>query len=103
MAHMRLIAFWIAIAAVVSVPDCQSTAPTQNTLVGVHSANLTVPGNPFRLVYAGKAVGFATINLVINNAKVDSTIIGVLNTSTFMPTLIREITVQHRFTNSASV
>jgi hypothetical protein len=97
MAHLRLIAFWIAVAAAVSVPDCQSTAPTQNTLIGVHTANLTVPGSPFGLVYASKDVGFAAIDLVSNNAEVNSAMIGVLNTSTFMPTLIREITVPAPF------
>jgi hypothetical protein len=87
MAYLMLTSFWIA-AAAVSVPDCQSTAPTQNTLFGIQTANLIVPSNPFGLVYASEDIAFASIGIGI---------VGVLNTSTFTPTLIREIVVPAPF------
>jgi hypothetical protein len=75
-----LAAVCTAVAAV-SAPDCQIIAPEQK-LLNVHTANLNLSGNPFGLLYARKDIAFAAV------AKAN---VVVLNTSTFTPTLIREI------------
>ena len=86
MVGLRLIRFWIAAAvgtaAVVLAPDCQSTAPTQNTLFNIQTANLTVPTTPFEIVYAKDDIAFDAI--------ADGGV-AVLNISTFSPIPIREI------------
>lgn len=73
--------------AAVSIPDYQTIAPTQNTL-NVSTASLTVPNSPFGIVYAKKDIGFAAIE----GGKV-----GILNTTTFMPILIGEISLPEPF------
>jgi len=82
-------AVWIAaISASVPVPDCQSIAPTQNTL-NVQTGILNVTGSPFGLAYAKNDIAFAAL------ASIDS--VSVLNTSTFTPTLIGEISLPAQF------
>ena len=82
-------AAWFAasVTAAVSAVECQSVAPAQNTL-NVQTANLTVPSNPFGLAYAGNDIAFAAIG---------DGYVGVLNTSTFTPTLIRKIGIPAPF------
>ncbi len=67
----------------VSVPACQDTAPAQATL-DVRTANLTLPGRPFGLVYASEDIAFAALIRRVS----------VLNTSSpFAPRQIRLITL----------
>jgi DNA-binding beta-propeller fold protein YncE len=79
-----------ALSGAVSAPDCQAVAPTQVTLNNITTASLNVTGNhPFGLVYASKDIAFVGLGASL----------GVLNTSTFTPTLIRQISLQDVFTN----
>jgi len=78
-----------ATAAFVPIPECQSTAPIQNVL-NVQTGVLNVTGSPFGLVYAKKDIAFASL------ASFDS-VISVLNTSTFTPSLIRKIPLPAQF------
>ncbi|KAE8444550.1 hypothetical protein EG329_014474 [Mollisiaceae sp. DMI_Dod_QoI] len=77
----------IAAAAALSAPACQGPAPSQTTL-NVHTANLSLPGPPFGVVYARKDIAFAAIA----NGN-----ISVLNTSSFTPTIIRQIALPSSF------
>jgi DNA-binding beta-propeller fold protein YncE len=80
-----------AVSGAVSASDCQAAAPTQVTLNNITTASLNVIGNyPFGLVYASKDIAFVGLG----------TSLGVLNTSTFAPTLIRQISLQDVFTNA---
>jgi hypothetical protein len=79
--------FFVAIAASMSAPDCQSTAPSQGTL-NVHTNSLTIPPDPFRLVYASNNIASVALG---------GGTVGVLNTSSLTPTLIREITLPAPF------
>ncbi len=66
----------------VSVPGCQSVAPTERNLTSVRTAGVAVPAPPFGVVYAQQRdIAFVTLN----------TTLGVLNTSAFVPRLVHEI------------
>ncbi|MEY9949861.1 YncE family protein [Kitasatospora sp. GAS1066B] len=67
----------------VSPPTCQSgPAPAQPQLNGVHSASLTVPAQPFGLVYAPKGnVAFTVLQSAL----------GVLSTDSGTPRLVRTV------------
>jgi hypothetical protein len=82
---------FVAITAVLSAPICQTKATTQNTL-NVPSANLFVPSNAFGLIYASRDIAFA----VIGNK------VGVLNTTTFTPTLVGGIALPSPFAKGAA-
>lgn len=84
------LAWIIAVEAVIS-PGCQTVAPLQKNLTSVRTANISVPGYPFGVVYAQqKDVAFVALDASL----------GVLNTSAFVPTLIHEIPLS---TSSVSV
>lgn len=72
------------VAQALTAPDCQSAAaPNQTALTQVRTANTTVlPGYPFGLVYAAEEE-FAFVSLTANR----STALGVLDTTSFPPTL----------------
>ena len=73
---------FIGTVEAVLVPGCQNVAPTQQNLTTVRTADLTVPAHPFGVVYAQHHdIAFVALN----------TSLGVLNTSSFIPTLIHEI------------
>ncbi|MCJ1356695.1 MAG: hypothetical protein MMC33_006690 [Icmadophila ericetorum] len=92
-----LIGWWLAIAIIflaavraVSLPGCQIVAPQQKTLNEVRTARFGVPNLPFGLVYAfQKDIAFVSL---------DSTL-GVLNTSTFAPSLIHQIPLPAAYVN----
>ncbi|KAI1406170.1 cytochrome cd1-nitrite reductase-like protein [Hypoxylon fuscum] len=67
-------------AASIADPDCQSTAPPQDT-INVHTDSVAMPNSPFGLVYANDDIAF-----VGAGHKID-----MLDTTTFRPTLAREI------------
>jgi DNA-binding beta-propeller fold protein YncE len=95
------IVFWILVAvrtatAAISAPACQSTAPTQSILNNVQTASLTGLDRPFGLVYATNDIAF-TATIGSNGGSIDYGVIGVLNTSTFPPTLLHEITLPSVF------
>ena len=72
----------IGAVTAVSVPGCQTVAPPEKNLTKVRTAEITVPANPFGVVYARrKDIAFVALN----------TSLGVLNTSAFIPNLIHEI------------
>ncbi|KAL9071913.1 MAG: hypothetical protein Q9157_005297 [Trypethelium eluteriae] len=81
----------------VSLPGCQLTgAPQQKTLNNVHTGQLSVPGSPFGLVYASQEdIAFVSLDISLVNST-----LGVLNTSTFTPTLINQVPLQAGHTNS---
>ncbi|KAI2469672.1 cytochrome cd1-nitrite reductase-like protein [Annulohypoxylon bovei var. microspora] len=68
------------VAATITDPGCQATAPPQG-LTNVPTANMTVPGSPFGLVYAQSDIAFAGMGHKVI----------MLNTSAFEPSLAREI------------
>ena len=73
---------WIVAVKAVSVPGCQTVAPPEKNLTSVRTAQIDVPASPFGVVYAQQDdVAFVALN----------TSLGVLNTSTFIPSLIHEI------------
>ena len=73
---------WIVTVEAVSVPGCQTVAPPEKNLTKVRTAEITVPANPFGVVYARqKYIAFVALNASL----------GVLNTSVFIPSLIHEI------------
>ena len=73
---------WIVAVEAVSVPGCQTVAPPEKNLTKVRTVEITVPANPFGVVYARqKYIAFVALN----------TSLGVLNTSVFIPSLIHEI------------
>jgi DNA-binding beta-propeller fold protein YncE len=82
-------AFWFALAiacfstiGAVSVPGCQAIAPQQKNLSDVHTALISVPTAPFGLVYSrNDDIAFVALNNTL----------GVLNTTTFTPTLLHQI------------
>lgn len=64
------------------IPSCQTVAPLQKNLTSVRTAEITVPAHLFGVVYAQhNGIAFVALN----------TSLGVLNTSTFTPSLIYEI------------
>lgn len=70
----------------VSEPQCQKVAPQQKILDQVRTATISVPGAPFGLAYAKqKGVAFVSLNSKGIGA------LGVLNTSTFIPSLLHTI------------
>ncbi|KAI1387741.1 cytochrome cd1-nitrite reductase-like protein [Hypoxylon trugodes] len=83
----RSIAYWVAAiantaitaAAILASPQCQNAAPTQTT-INVPTANMSLPGSPFGLVYARNDIAFAGMGHQVI----------MLNTTTFKPTLARE-------------
>ena len=71
-----------AVKAAIAPPSCQTVAPQQNTLHNVRTAQVNLTGNPFGLAYAlQKDSAFVTLPITL----------GVLNTSTFPPSLTRQI------------
>lgn len=72
----------LAAAATIADPECQSTAPPQH-MIQLHTANITVPGSPFGLVYAREDVAFVGLGHKV----------GMLDTAAFTPTLTREIAI----------
>ncbi|MCJ1453212.1 hypothetical protein MMC28_003558 [Mycoblastus sanguinarius] len=73
---------WIGAVGAVLVPGCQTVAPPEKNLTSVRTAEITVPAPPFGVVYAQQNdIAFVALN----------TNLGVLNTSTFTPSLIHEI------------
>ena len=73
---------WIVTVEAVSVPGCQTVAPPEKNLTKVRTAEITVPANPFGVVYARQGdVAFVALNKSL----------AVLNTSAFIPSLIHEI------------
>ena len=70
------------IRAALAPPSCQKVAPPQDVLSNVRTAQVSVPESPFGLVYARqKDTAFVSL----------SNTLGVLNTSTFPPSLSRQI------------
>lgn len=85
-------AFSIAVAAAATVadPECQTTAPQQHT-INVHTAHMNMTDPPFGIVYARSDIAFVGAGF-----KVD-----MLNTTSFRPTLAREIMLPESLTQSA--
>ncbi|KAI1208532.1 cytochrome cd1-nitrite reductase-like protein [Annulohypoxylon truncatum] len=79
-------------AATIANPGCQATAPSQGT-INVPTANMTVPGSPFGLVYARPDFAFAGMGQKVI----------MLNTSAFKPALAREIALPASFNQSGVV
>ena len=77
-----------SLAAAVSVPNCQSTAPQQKTLSNVRTTLVNVSGNPFGLTYAShEDIAFATLGNKL----------GVFNASAFAPSLIHQIPLPQEY------
>ena len=101
--------FWLAAASfslstvtAVSVPDCQTTAPKQNTLDNVRTSRIGVPGNPFAPVYSKRSdIAFVSIENGNSTAGGNSTL-GVLNTTTFTPSLIHQIPLPAAYLQGAA-
>ena len=73
---------WIIAIEAVAAPGCQTVAPPGKNLTDVRTAKISVPAQPFGVVYARhKDIAFVALN----------TSLGVLNTSAFTPSLIHEI------------
>jgi hypothetical protein len=82
------VAFFGTIGAV-SIPDCQITAPNQTTLNSVNTSLISVPPVPFGLVYSlHNDIAFVALNNTL----------GVLNTTTFTPSLIHVISLPATYT-----
>lgn len=79
--------FYTAAAALIFAPLCQEVAPTQ-TILNIQTANLSLSGTPFGVVYARPNIAF----VAIENGN-----ISVLNTSNSTPTLIRKILIPSLF------
>lgn len=79
---LTVAAAWFgAVAGQVEIP-CQEAAPQQKNLTNVRTALVSVPQNPFGVVYAlNQDVAFVALNNTL----------GVLSTSTFAPSLLRQI------------
>lgn len=75
----------------VTLPACQVIAPQQNVLGQVRTAELSVPLPPFGLQYAAqKDIAFVALDMEVFAG---NSSLGVLNTSTFPPTLIEQVTL----------
>ena len=72
-----------------SLPGCQTLAPPQPILSSVRTANISVPGNPFGLVYATLQKDTAFVSL--EGSSPGNSTIGVLDTSSFPPALLYQI------------
>lgn len=72
-----------------SPPICQAVAPQQNNLTEVLTGYVNVTKPPFGLAYATnqKHIAFVTLD------KTNDSTLGVLDTSTFIPTLIHQIAI----------
>ncbi|KAK3064084.1 hypothetical protein LTS18_010245 [Coniosporium uncinatum] len=79
---------WSTTVTAVSLPDCSTTAPEQATLDHVRTASVNVSDHPFGLVYATKERAAFVIL---------STTLGVLDTSTFPPSLIRRVALAEAY------
>ena len=82
-----------------SPSSCRPTAPTapeQTTLSNVKTALISVPNEPFELVYATKQhdIAFVTLDHDFANST-----LGVLNTSTFPPSLAHQIPLPPAYIN----
>lgn len=80
---------WLAInsatAGAILLPSCQTIAPTQNPLINVTTAQLSVPQPPFGLVYSHQNnIAFAALSGPNGS-------LGVLNTTSFQPKLLHQI------------
>ncbi|KAI1763923.1 cytochrome cd1-nitrite reductase-like protein [Hypoxylon sp. FL1150] len=91
------IAFWLAAAlgvaaaaAIVTDPGCETTAPRQHT-INTRTAQMNMTDPPFGIVYARDGIAFVGAGL-----KVD-----MLNTTSFRPTLAREIVLPESLTRPA--
>jgi DNA-binding beta-propeller fold protein YncE len=81
---LALLLSFLTTVGAVSVPGCQATAPQQKNLSSVRTAFLSVPHVPFGLVYSNSGnIAFVALNSTL----------GVLNTTTFTPSLLRQITL----------
>lgn len=95
----------------VSLPSCQEAALQQNALTNVRTDSISVPGTPWGIVYASqKDRAFVTLTGLSVNGSVQSGngTVGVLNTSTFSPSLIHQIplprsvsTIRGRFSSGS--
>lgn len=78
----------------VSLPGCQLAAPQQKTLTGVRTASIVVPGTPWAITYASQTDrAFVTLTglSVDGTTQFGNGSVGVLNTSTFPPSLLHQI------------
>lgn len=91
--------FFLQHARAVSLPSCQSAAPPQATLTTVKTAFLNVSGFPFGVEYAThqKDTAFATL------ASNKQSMLAVLNTSNFNPTLSHQIPLPPTYGAAAGV
>lgn len=88
---VALLSFGAFAAGQLSPSSCRLTAPAapqQTTLSNVKTARISVPNAPFEVGYATKQRGIAFVTLA--HAYANSTL-GVLNTSTFPPSLTYQI------------
>ena len=100
-----LIRSWLTIAIfllvtvqALSLPGCQTVAPQQKPLDAVRTARVNVSNSPFGLVYAfQKDVAFVSLD----GTTLGSSTLGVLNTSTFPPSLIRQIPLPAAYSSVA--
>ncbi|KAI0898903.1 cytochrome cd1-nitrite reductase-like protein [Annulohypoxylon nitens] len=76
-------------AATIASPGCQATAPSQG-IFNLPTANMTVPGSPFGLVYARPDFAFAGMGHKVL----------MLSTASFKPTLARELVIPASFNQS---
>ncbi|KAK5121523.1 hypothetical protein LTR85_005356 [Meristemomyces frigidus] len=72
-----------------SLPSYQAVAPDQITLDNVRMPTISVPSEPFGLIYA-KQMKIAFVSL---NKEIEGSALGLLNTSTFAAELIHQITL----------
>jgi len=86
-------------AAQTSSASCQAkatAAPPQTNLTNVKTAYTSVPNSPFQIVYASKQKDIAFVTLAHTFA---NSTLGVLNTSTFAPTLIHQVALPESYIN----
>jgi hypothetical protein len=84
----------------VSLPGCQEAAPSQKVLADVRTATVNVPGTPWGIAYAAqKDRAFITLTGLSadGSTQFGNGTLGVLDTSTFPPTLLHQIALPKAF------
>ncbi|KAI9694833.1 MAG: hypothetical protein M1822_000449 [Bathelium mastoideum] len=97
--HVVLALLSLTAIEAISLPDCQTVAPQQKTLTSVHTSFAHFVNAPFGIIFdSQKDVAFAALV----GSRRNSTL-GVLDTSTFTPHLIRQIPLPVAFESVAGV
>ena len=85
-----------AVQAVSVPPGCQTVAPQQEPLNQVRTARVSLPNSLFGLIYASVQTDIAFVSL---DGKLGDSTLGVLNTTTFPPSLIHQIPLPAEYTS----